>query len=87
MLRYLPAIVLTLEATYWFATSLALPGEKMFRMNEYMYGIFFGALLADLLVRWWLNVHTAPTRSSHAGPTLVGQANSTGSIARNAPIL
>lgn len=87
MLRYLPAIVLTLEATYWFATSLALPGEKMFRMNEYMYGIFFVALLADLFVRWWLNVRTAPTRSSHAGPTLVGQTNSTGSSARNAPIL
>ena len=40
----MPAIVLTLEATYWFSTELALPGEKMFRMNEYMYGIFFAAV-------------------------------------------
>lgn len=45
--------MLTLEATYWFSTELALPGEKMFRMNEYMYGIFFAAVAADLLVRWW----------------------------------
>ena len=52
MLRYFPAIVLTLEATYWFATELAVPGEKMFRMNEYMYGIFFAAVAIDLLVRW-----------------------------------
>jgi hypothetical protein len=58
MLRYLPAIVLTLEATYWFATDLALPGEKMFRMNEYMYSIFFAAVLADCLVRWLRNVHS-----------------------------
>ena len=59
MLRYLPAIVLTLEATYWFATELALPGPKMFRMNEYMYSIFFAAVIADLLVRWWSSAHTA----------------------------
>ena len=52
MLRYLPAIVLTLDATYWFATNLAVPGEKMFRMNEYMYSIFFAAIAIDLLIRW-----------------------------------
>jgi alpha-1,6-mannosyltransferase len=51
MLRYLPAIVLTVEATYWFSTELALPGEKMFRMNEYMYCIFLAAVVTDLLVR------------------------------------
>jgi alpha-1,6-mannosyltransferase len=50
-LRYLPAIVLTLEAAYWYATSLALPGEKMFRMNEYMYSIFFVAVALDLILR------------------------------------
>jgi hypothetical protein len=54
MLRYLPVIVLTLDATYWFATNLAIPGEKMFRMNEYMYSIFFAALAIDLLIRWAL---------------------------------
>jgi alpha-1,6-mannosyltransferase len=58
MLRYLPAIVLTAEATYWFSTELALPGEKMFRMNEYMYSIFFAAVVVDLLVRWWRNAHS-----------------------------
>lgn len=63
MLRYMPAIVLTLEATYWFSTELALPGEKMFHMNEYMYSIFFAAVLADLLVRWWRSAHTAPELS------------------------
>jgi alpha-1,6-mannosyltransferase len=57
MLRYLPAIVLTVEATYWFSTELALPGEKMFRMNEYMYCIFLAAVVADLLVRWWREAH------------------------------
>jgi len=87
MLRYLPAIVLTLEATYWFATSLALPGPKMFRMNEYMYSIFFTALLADLVVRWCLKVRTAPARSSHAGDAYGEHAGSTESIVRNASIL
>jgi len=57
MLRYLPAIVLTLEATYWFTTELALPGEKMFRMNEHMYGLFLAVVVADLFVRWWRNAH------------------------------
>ncbi len=57
MLRYVPAIVLTLEASYWYATSLALPGEKMFRMNEYMYGIFLAALAVDLAVRWVKRAH------------------------------
>ncbi len=66
MLRYLPAIVLTLEATYWFSTELALPGPKMFRMNEYMYSIFFAAVLSDLLVRWWRNAHPVP-ELSYAG--------------------
>jgi hypothetical protein len=63
MLRYMPAIVLTLEATYWFSTALALPGEKMFHMNEYMNSIFFAAVLADLLVRWWRSAHTVPELS------------------------
>jgi alpha-1,6-mannosyltransferase len=63
MLRYMPAIVLTLEATYWFSTELALPGEKMFHMNEYMYSIFFAAVLADLLVRWCRSAHTVPELS------------------------
>ena len=53
MLRYLPAIALTLEAAYWYGTSLALPGERMFRMDEYMYAIFLAAIAVDLLVRWW----------------------------------
>ena len=57
ILRYLPALVLTLEATYWFSTELALPGEKMFRMNEYMYSIFLASVVAELLVRWWRNSH------------------------------
>jgi hypothetical protein len=57
MLRYLPAIVLTAEATYWFSTELALPGEKMFRMNEYMYSIFLAVVVVDLLVRWRRNAH------------------------------
>jgi alpha-1,6-mannosyltransferase len=51
-LRYLPALVLTLSADYWFATSLAIPGPRMFRMNEYMYGTFAAAVAVDLLVRW-----------------------------------
>jgi hypothetical protein len=62
MLRYLPAIVLTLEAAYWFTTSLALPGEKMFRMNEYMYSIFFAAIALDLIVRWARRTHPAVIR-------------------------
>ena len=66
MLRYLPAIVLTLEATYWFSTELALPGPKMFRMNEYMYGIFFASIAVDLFVRWWRNAHPVP-ELSYAG--------------------
>ena len=57
MLRYLPAIVLTVEASYWFSTELALPGERMFHMNEYLYGSFLAAMVADLLVRWWRNAH------------------------------
>ena len=52
MVRYLPAIVLTLAAVYWFATELAVPGEAMFHMNEHLYGIFLAAVVADLLVRW-----------------------------------
>ena len=66
MLRHLPAIVLTLEATYWFSTELALPGPKMFRMNEYMYGIFFASIAVDLFVRWWRNAHPVP-ELSYAG--------------------
>jgi hypothetical protein len=66
MLRYMPAIVLTLEATYWFSTNLALPGPKMFRMNEYMYSIFFAAVLADLLVRWRRNAHRVGFSESSA---------------------
>lgn len=87
MLRYLPAIVLTLETTYWFATSLALPGEKMFRMNEYMYGIFFATILVDLLVRWGASARKAPTRPTYVGDACGEHAGSTESIARNAPIL
>ncbi|HWB32656.1 MAG TPA: glycosyltransferase family 87 protein [Acidobacteriaceae bacterium] len=49
---YLPAIVLTLDAVYWYATDIAIPGQKMFRMNEYMYSIFLGALVFDLTWRW-----------------------------------
>ena len=52
MQRYVPALLLTLSADYWFATDLAIPGPRMFRMNEYMYGIFAAAVAADLLVRW-----------------------------------
>lgn len=52
MLRYIPALVLTLCAVFWFSTSLAVPGPRMFRMNEYLYGLFFTAVLLDLLVRW-----------------------------------
>lgn len=52
MLRYLPALVLTLSAVFWFATNLAVPGPRMFRMNEYLYGIFFASVALDLLVRW-----------------------------------
>lgn len=81
MLRYLPAIVLTLEATYWFSTALALPGEKMFRMNEYMYGIFFAAVLADQFVRWWRNAHPLSATSARERslqtrrpPALAGEA-------------
>ncbi len=59
MLRYLPAIVLTVEAAYWFATSLALPGERMFRMDEYMYAIFFAAVAVDVFVRWWRGSRTS----------------------------
>jgi len=66
MLRYLPAIVLTLEATYWFSTELALPGPKMFRMNEYMYGIFFASIAVDLFVRWRRNAHLV-SELSYAG--------------------
>jgi hypothetical protein len=66
MLRYLPAIVLTLEATYWFSTELALPGEKMFHMNEYMYSIFFAAVTADLLIRWRRNARQL-TELTYAG--------------------
>jgi alpha-1,6-mannosyltransferase len=50
-LRYLPAIVLTLEAVYWYSTNLAIPGEKMFHMNQYMYSIFFVAIALDLILR------------------------------------
>jgi alpha-1,6-mannosyltransferase len=52
ILRYVPAIVLTLAAAYWFATNLAIPGEKMFQMNKYLYGIFLISLAADLTFRW-----------------------------------
>lgn len=52
ILGYVPGLVLTLGAVYWFATDLAIPGEKMFRMNEYLYGMFFLAVLADGLVRF-----------------------------------
>ncbi len=52
MLRYIPAVVLTLSAVFWFSTNIAIPGPRMFRMNEYMYGIFFASVLVDLLVRW-----------------------------------
>ncbi len=51
MLGYIPGFVLTLGAVYWFSTSLAIPGPKMFRMNEYLYGAFFAAVLVDLLTR------------------------------------
>jgi hypothetical protein len=76
MLGYLPAIVLTLDATYWFTTNLAIPGEKMFRMNEYMYSIFFAAIAIDLLIRWARREHTSwvrvfprenPTRRTTSG--------------------
>jgi hypothetical protein len=60
MLRYLPAIVLTLSASYWFTTELALPGEGMFRLNEYMYGTFVAAVLVDLAVRSLLNTRPLP---------------------------
>jgi alpha-1,6-mannosyltransferase len=51
-LRYLPALVLTLSAVFWFATALAVPGPRMFRMNQYMYSIFLAAVALDLLIRW-----------------------------------
>jgi hypothetical protein len=62
MLRYLPVIVLTLAATYWFATNLAIPGERMFRMNEYMYSIFFAAIAIDLFIRWARRGHQSRLR-------------------------
>ena len=51
ILRYVPAIALTLGAVYWFATELALPGEKMFQMNTFLYGLFLAAVFIDLLIR------------------------------------
>jgi len=81
MLHYLPAIVLTLDATYWFATNLAIPGEKMFRMNEYMYSIFFAAIAIDLLIRWARRGHPSPvpvlSRESRA-PRTAGNTPSVG---------
>ena len=49
--RYLPAVVLTLETSYWFASEFAAPGPAMFRMNEYMYSIFLAAVAIDLIFR------------------------------------
>jgi hypothetical protein len=83
ILRYLPALVLTLEATYWFSTELALPGEKMFRMNEYMYSIFLAAVVADLLVRWWRNSHPVGF-SELSGRNRVSQPQSPPSFAGEA---
>jgi alpha-1,6-mannosyltransferase len=83
ILRYLPALVLTLEATYWFSTELALPGEKMFRMNEYMYSIFLAAVVADLLVRWWRNSHPVGF-SELSGRNCVSQPRSPPSFAGEA---
>jgi alpha-1,6-mannosyltransferase len=62
-LRYLPVLVLTLDAAYWYATNLAVPGEKMFRMNQYMYSIFLVAIAADLIYRWARHTHPQGIRA------------------------
>lgn len=59
---YFPAIVLTLEATYWFATNLAIPGPRMFRMNEYMYAIFFFVVVAEVLWRRFQSGHESTSK-------------------------
>jgi hypothetical protein len=51
ILAYLPGVVLTLGAAYWFGGDLTITDERMFRLNEYLYGMFLLAMVADWLVR------------------------------------